>query len=374
MRFRLCAAFVAAAALGQEKMPVFTRPSDYTFPPGSTYPAAEWERVTSPDAAGYSSPRLDLLRAWLKTQDTTGMMVVTGGRVLFEYGNVMETSKVASVRKSVLGMLFGKYIAKDPRVLHATVKDLGLDDLEPFEQIEERATLQDLLMARSGIYLRDADRDSPRKGSLAPGTQFVYNNWDFNAAGTAFAKVANKGIFEALETDLARPIGMQDYDTARQKMIQVAPTKKLSVHPEYAMYLSTRDMARLGLLMARQGLWKGKDVLPRNWVEYLTTLYTPASDVWPRPLQRELGGTVSRWGYGAMWWVWDAPIGATSDNWTAFTGSYTAFGTDGQYITVIPGFDLVVAHKNANIDRVPNRSVGMLAYQTILQMLIGSRR
>lgn len=312
---RVCTALVAVAAFGQEPKPVFTRPSEYTPPPGSTYPAAGRERVASPEAAGYSSVRLDLLHAWLKTQDTTGMMVVVGGRVFFEYGNVVETSKITTVRKSLLGMLFGKYIAKSASVLHATVKDLGLDDLEPFEQIEERATLQDLLMARSGIYMRDADRDSPRKGSLAPGTQFVYNNWDFNAAGTAFERIAGKGIYEALETDLARPIGMQDYDIAKQKKTQVA---------------------RLGFLMARYGQWEGADVLPKNWVEYLTTLYTPPSDVWPRPVQRELGGTVSRWGYGAMWWVWDAPVGTTSANWTAFTGSYTALGTDGQYITVIP--------------------------------------
>jgi len=41
-------------------------------------------------------------------------------------------------------MLFGRYIAKDPRVLHATVKDLGLDDMESFERSETTATLQDL--------------------------------------------------------------------------------------------------------------------------------------------------------------------------------------------------------------------------------------
>jgi CubicO group peptidase (beta-lactamase class C family) len=302
------------------------------------------------------------------------MMAVTGGRVLFTYGNVAEVSKVASVRKSVLGVLFGKYVAKDSLVLHKTVKELGLDDLEPFEEIEQRATLQDLLMARSGIYMRDADREIPRKGSIAPGTQFVYNNWDFNAAGTAFEKIAGKGIYEALETDLARPTGMQDYQIARQRKIQVTPEKKLSVHSEYAMYLSTRDLARLGLLMMRQGQWKDVGVLPKNWVEYLTTLYSPAAEVWPRTIQREFGGSVSRWGYGAMWWVWDAPIGTASANWAPFTGSYTAMGTDGQFLTVIPAYDLVVAHKNANIDQEPNRSVGMFAYQTMLQMLIGARR
>jgi CubicO group peptidase (beta-lactamase class C family) len=167
---------------------------------------------------------------------------------------------------------------------------------------------------------------------------------------------------------------MQDYDVSKQRKIQVMPQKKLSVHPEYAMYLSTRDMARLGFLMARYGQWNGRRVLPKGWVEYLTTLYTPASDLWPRPVQREMGGTVARWGYGAMWWVWDAPIGTTSANWTPFTASYSAFGTDGQYITVIPALDLVIAHKNANIDAEPNRNVNLLSYQTILQMLILSRR
>jgi len=91
-------------------------------------------------------------------------------------------------------------------------------------------------------------------------------------------------------------------------------------------------------------------------------------------MQREFGGAVSRWGYGAMWWVWDAPIGNTSDNWHPFTASYTAMKTDGQYITVMPAMDLVVAHKNANIDQNPNRNVTVPQYQTILQMLAGARR
>ncbi|MCX6623408.1 MAG: serine hydrolase [Acidobacteria bacterium] len=356
----------------QESKVPFIRPSEYTPPRGSTFPGADWEKVKSPEAAGYSSARLEVLRAWLKTQNTTGMLAVTGGRVLFEYGNIAEISKIASVRKSVLGMLFGNYVARDPKVLHASVKDLGLSDLER-DPGEERASLQDLLMSRSGIYFEQADRDAPRKGSQAPGALFHYNNWDFNAAGTAFEKLSGKNIYDALESDLARPIGMQDFDRSKQKKIPVLPAKLMSVHPEYAMYLSTRDMARLGLLMARQGLWNQTYVMPKNWAEYLTTLYTPSAELWPLALRREFSYGPSRWGYGAMWWVWDAPIGTSSANWSHFTGSYTAFGTDGQYITVIPAFDLVVAHKNANIDQTPDRNVSMFDYQTILQMLIAGR-
>src|SRR5947209_2834844 len=70
-------------------------------------PATGWARV-KPEEAGYSSEKLEILRAWLKTQKTTAMHVSIAGQVIFEYGDVKRVSKVASVRKSVLAMLFGK--------------------------------------------------------------------------------------------------------------------------------------------------------------------------------------------------------------------------------------------------------------------------
>lgn len=366
------AVLVAHAAFPQEPRP-FMRQSEYSAPIGSTCPGKDWEKIAKPEAVNFSAAKLDVLKNWLKTQNTTSMLAVTGGRILFEFGNVAEVSKVASVRKSILGMLFGKYVAPEPRVLHATVKQLGLDDMEPFTPVEESATLQDLLMSRSGIYFNQADDDSPRKGSQAPGTQFHYNNWDFNAAGTAFEKISGKNIYDALENDLARPTGMQDFDRSKQVKIQVVPKQKISVHPEYPMYLSTRDMARIGLLMVRFGKWGNDQVLPKNWTEYLTTLVTPADNLWPLALRREFAFGSSQWGYGVMWWVWDAPIGTSSATWTNFTASYTASGTDGQYITVIPAFDLVVAHKNSRIDETPDRDVSMPEYQTILHILMASR-
>jgi CubicO group peptidase (beta-lactamase class C family) len=367
--FILLAAAIFHLAFGQQTKPAFVREFKWPSPPGSTFPEGEWQKVKSPEAAGYSSAKLDALRVWLKTQNTTGMLVVVSGRVVFEYGDAAQVSKVASVRKSVLGMLLGNYVASGQINLQKTVKEIKLDDLDQFLPIEERATLQNLIMSRSGIYL-EADSNAPRKGSQAPGSLFYYNNWDFNAAGTAFEKLTGRNIFDALEADLARPIGMQDYDRGKQKTIQTVPENLISVHPEYAMYLSTRDMARLGLLMLRQGKWKDADVLPKNWVDYLTTVHTPAAEMWPAGLRRALSAGPSLWGYGALWWVWDAPRGTTSANWTDFTGSYTAMGTDGQYITVIPLYDVVVAHKNANIDQTPDRDVSALQYQTILQMIL----
>jgi CubicO group peptidase (beta-lactamase class C family) len=50
-----------------------------------------------------------------------------------------------------------------------------------------------------------------------PGTHFFYNNWDFNALGTAFEKLTGKNIYDVLRDDLALPLQMQDFNRERQK-------------------------------------------------------------------------------------------------------------------------------------------------------------
>jgi len=136
---------------------------DWTHVPG-----VEWEHA-KPEALGYSSTRLEALRAWLKTQQTASMMVVVHRKVIFEYGDLSLVSKVASVRKSVLSMLYGNYVINGKIDTNKTVKELGLDDKQPFLPIEEHATLEQLMTARSGVYLssgnRSLDTQTPKRGS-----------------------------------------------------------------------------------------------------------------------------------------------------------------------------------------------------------------
>jgi CubicO group peptidase (beta-lactamase class C family) len=333
-----------------------------------TFPGIEWERVT-PETEGYSSAKLEALRAWLKTQKTTAMHVSARGHVIFEHGDLKRVSKLASVRKSILAMLYGNYYAAGKIDLEMKVERLGLTDVQPFMPIEKEATLYDLLTARSGIYLPTANEEltnlSPRRGSQAPGTYFQYQNWDFNAAGTAFEKLTGKDIFVALEEDLAKPIGMQDFDRSRQRKNSEMPITK---HPEYAMYLSTRDMARIGLLMLADGNWSGKRVMPKGWAGRITTLVTPSHDI--HPIALAYPTQIGRWGYGMLWWVWDAPV------WPGtltgpYQGAYTAIGANGQYITVLPAMGLVIAHK-VDFDEDGRRRVSPSEFQTILQMVIES--
>jgi CubicO group peptidase (beta-lactamase class C family) len=310
------------------------------------------------------------VRGWLKTQATTAMLVAVHGNVIFEYGDLSLPSKVASVRKSVLAMLYGNYVVSGKIDTTKTVKDLGLDDRQPFLAIEEHATLDQILAARSGIYLPsgngEQDLESPKRGAEYPGTHFFYNNWDFNAAGTAFEKLTGRDIYDTLGSDLAGPIGMQDFDRARQKKISAPP----SIHPEYAMYLSTRDMARLGVLMSRFGLWSGTQVVPADWCRYITTLITPFEEISPTGLR--VPGRPDRWGYGVLWWVWDAPVFPGGVHNGPLQGAYSAMGSGGQFITVLPSADLVIAHK-VDIDKDPRASVASLAYDAILAMVVDSK-
>jgi len=61
---------------------------------------------------------------------------------------------------------------------------------------------------------------------------------------------------------------------------------------------------------------------------------------WTRVDAQSAGTTV---GYGYLWWVFDPARFAASP----LAGAYTASGSYGQYITVVPALDLVVAHKTA---------------------------
>lgn len=343
-------------------------PEGLTDENGWSWPGTEW-KVAIPESEGFSVERLEALRSFLKTHQTDGMMVISRGHLVFEYGDTKLVSKVASVRKSVLSLLYAVEMRQGVKFdLDQTVVQLGLEDKTPFLESERHATLQQLLMARSGIYLHsgneEQDHFSPKRGSSAPGTRWFYNNWDFDAAGIAFEKIAHKDIFDALRDDLAVPLRLQDFDRSRQRKNYI----ENSSHFEYATYLSTRDMARLGLLAISHGQW-GKTL----WAEpgfldfsvYPTTTFAGRNEF-------KAEGWAGRWGYGMLWWAWEAPQ-YPGNVWNGpFQGAFSAMGTGGQYITAFPAYSLIVVHK-VNIDQDPRRNVSEPTYMTILGMVLDAK-
>jgi CubicO group peptidase (beta-lactamase class C family) len=264
-------------------------------------------------------------------------MVVHEGRVIASYGDERVNSYVASARKSLVSMIYGVAASRGAIDLDSTLESIGFDDIGGLLPIERQATIRHLLMARSGIYHRaanlgDASDRAPPRGSVRPGEYFLYNNWDFNALGAIYEKVTGRGLYQAFDEDIARPIGMQDWDIALQP---VRNDTGESAHPAQHFVFSTRDMARIGLLMLQGGRWGRNQVLPRAWVELTTSVVTPAAEV------ARTSPFVSGLGYGYLWWILDPEA-----KWpSGLKGGYTASGASGQFITVLPTLNLVVAHK-----------------------------
>src|SRR5688572_20183267 len=134
----LSLAFALSLAATQAQRPVF--------------PGAQWERISDPASAGFCADRLAAVEAAAKGLTTSAMMAVVGGRVLFDYGDVTTVSYLASVRKSVLAMLFGKYVESGKIRLTRTLAEIGIDDVGGLTDAEKQATIEHLLGARSGVY------------------------------------------------------------------------------------------------------------------------------------------------------------------------------------------------------------------------------
>ncbi len=321
--------FALAAGFGCSQQAVETAPE-------AVYPDASWARIADPASAGFSAEALDAIHPYVDGINTTAVMAVVGGRVLFEHGPVDSISYLASVRKSILAMLYGRYVEDGTIDLERTLDDLGMDDVQGLLPIEKRARVLDLVTARSGVYhpasnAGDNLADAPPRGSQEPGTYYLYSNWDFNAAGAVFEQLTGQNIYDALETDLALPLGFEDWHRwIHRKSGDATRSHNLAYH----MNLSARDMARIGYLMLRGGVWRGERVLPPGWAERISSVVTPSEEMNP---QSRRGG---EFGYGYMWWVWDGP--AVPEG---FQGAYTGRGAWGQFITVIPSLDMVVAHK-----------------------------
>ena len=87
----------------------------------------------------------------------------------------------------------------------------------------------------------------------------------------------------------------------------------------YGLSLTSRDMAKLGFLYLNKGLWDGKQIIPRSWVEEAVKAHTATP-----------GSFSPGYFYGYQWWI-------SPDKKT-----YIAQGYGGQNIFVNPDLDLII--------------------------------
>jgi CubicO group peptidase (beta-lactamase class C family) len=318
----------------------------------SVFPGREWE-VAPPAPGSACAIGLAAMPERIKGLPTTSWMVVQGGRVLGQWGDVAEVSYLASARKSLLSMLYGRAIAEGKIRLDATMESLGVDDVGGLLPVEKTATVQNLLTARSGVF-HDAGSpggdtsDIPKRGSKTPGQYWMYNNWDFNVVGWIYEKQTGHTVFDAFASQLAQPLGLQDFDPARQRMLG---DPKYSQFLAYHFFLSARDMARLGLLMVRQGNWAGTQVVASDWVAESTALKVKVEDLHGAPSKGTLG-------YADLWWIPQPDKGGRSG--PEWKGAFLANGNYGQFILGLPALDMVIVHRRAVSDKFAiDRNLGL---------------
>ena len=300
--------------------------------------ASFWEKATYPDKFGWSSAKLDRLNPEMEKFGTDALMIITDGKVIFEYGNTTNIIPSHSMRKSLLSALYGIYVAEGNIDINTTLEQLDITESIPLTTQEKQATVLDLLKARSGVYIPAADeapsmrKARPQRGRHKPGSFWYYNNWDFNVLGTIFRQETSQDLYQAFKQRIADPIGMQDFILSRQAY---SYEKKYSLHPAYPFLISARDMAKFGQLFLQQGRWNKDQIIPKNWITASTASYSRTNR--------------SGIGYGYMWWI------LTEDAYGLQKGCYFADGYGGQRLYVIPQINSVVVHR-INI-KVPGTNI-----------------
>jgi CubicO group peptidase (beta-lactamase class C family) len=265
-------------------------------------------------------------------QNAQAVVVIQDGKVILEVGKTQKLINCHSARKSIMSLLIG--IAKEKGLLNLdeTLAQLGIDESKsPLTAQEKTATIRDLLMAKSGVYLpAEAETDfakanRPKREQYKPGEFFFYNNFDFNVLGTILEKKTGKSIGAFMEEYLAKPLGMQDFAASNVIYGNPWPIRSdNSDHRVYWMYLSARDFARIGAMVAQKGVWNNKQVVSAAWIEESLKPHTPTVPKNMRPFDA----------YGYLWWL-------DNDNNTAWADGY-----GGQFLMIDTTRNLVLSQRN----------------------------
>ena len=274
-------------------------------------------------------------------------LILRGGRVVAEWGDTRKADMTFSIAKSYLGILAGLALAD------ALIPDLdrpvGADVTEPWfaapgnAAITWRHLLQQTSEWSGELWGKPDVADHNRvvggpaqtggaKGELRalqqPGTLFEYNDVRVNLLAACLTHRFGRPLPDVLKERVMDPIGASadwEWHGYRNSFVEIGgqPIRSVSGggHWGGGMFIGSRDHARMGLLMLRDGLWGDRRILPAGWVRAMLT---------PSPRNDQ---------YGLMWWLNAGPEircpSATAD-------SVFALGAGVNVVWIAPELDLVV--------------------------------
>jgi len=343
----------------------------------SVWPTAIWERE-KPESKGMDIDSLKSYSNILKSGKLgyiDGMLITRGGKIIFEeeythnYDSLYLQTKTAPGKynyydtdwhpfyrdsklhtmQSVSKSLTSAAIAIANK--NGDIPDLNANIMNYFDDYKsskpdprrEKITILDVLNMSSGIKWDESsmaytDPSSDcvqmelsndwiqyvidREMAESPGTKFNYNSGETMLLSYLINKTTGTDLAKYLEKNLFSVIGIKDYYWKH--------TPKGLTDAEGGLYLTPRDLARFGYLILKNGVWDGKQVLPKSWVSQIHETDINTGTDWLR--------------YGLQFWV--MPYG---DNQTAILAS----GLGGQRMIVIPEYDIVAVFTGWNIYDVP---------------------
>ena len=202
-------------------------------------------------------------------------------------------------------------------------------------------TVEDLLTMSSGhahapeLYTEITANDSTSwiKQFLSypveyePGTVFSYNSMGTYMLSAAIQKRTGKKLLDYLNERLFEPMGIEG--------------SKWDESPEgintggWGLWLRTEDLAKAGQLMLDRGEWQGRQLVPAEWIDLMSSRHIQSVQGTPNSLEfipTDEDFINSDWVQGYGYQVWRCRNNA-----------FRADGTGCQFIIVMPDNDAVVA-------------------------------
>jgi CubicO group peptidase (beta-lactamase class C family) len=313
------------------------------------WPAEQWStgpKITGPAVEAlenYAFPsRDDTSRPGIRTD---ALLIIRDGQIVYERYAGPTTAQTPhltwSISKSlmvtVLGVAYGEGLFKledpaakfyPPLAKHPQIKiaDLlhwasGIDWQEDYEYAPLKSSVVAMLYTRGhrdmAAFTADHDSYAP------PGQAFRYSSGDSNLLAVALKNIVGpKRYADYPWTALFEPLGIRH-------AVWETDAAGTFVASSYA-YLTARDLARVGLLMARDGRWSDRQLLPKDWVAFNLKPFSG--------YKAHQDETVP----GGQWWLNRPADGAASPWPDAPPDTFAALGHWGQALYVIPSANLVI--------------------------------
>lgn len=307
-------------------------------------PAAPSEALATLEAYAFPA-RDDASRTGVRTD---ALLVIRDGQVIYErYAGptTAETPHLTwSVSKSLLATTLGVAYGQGRFRLDAPVAQYypafaahpgvkighllnwasGLDWQEDYEYAPLQSSVVAMLYTRGRSDM--AAFTAQHAADAEPGARFRYSSGDSNVLSAALKGMVGAEAYPNYPwSALFEPLGITS-------AVWESDASGTFVGSSYA-YMTARDLARVGLLMQRDGRWGERQLLPQAWVEFNRTAfanYLPQAD---KP-----GDAVP----GGHWWLNVAVAGQAKPWADAPADTFAALGHWGQALYVLPSEKLVV--------------------------------